>query len=306
MSDRLAQLEMKKPFFSLTLSAFGQVLKEQDKFIKLIGEVILIPANFERQQNLATAHKDDDALGDEDLIDVLLRVKKDRSLEFPITNDNIKGKMTRDSQMQDATTSVGETNIATSSRTNAPPITAPAEYPKKFVGIEFKRWQQKMFFYLTTLCLQRFTSEDAPEVPKGTSDKECFIILEAWKHSNFLCRNYILSGIQDDLYNVYKDNKAAERRSKGNSTINGAHIVKDDQNNSMKRKKAEQGSNQPKKKLKGKCFNCGKIGHKCMDCRAPKKGKIKDQENMIESNKECDDLCAMFSEYNLVRNPHKW
>ncbi|PHT64299.1 hypothetical protein T459_31826 [Capsicum annuum] len=184
---------MKKPFFSLTLSAFGQVLKEQDKFIKPIGEVILIPANFERQQNLATAHKDDDALGDEDLIDVLLRVKKDRSLEFPITNDNIK-----------------------------------------------------------------------------------------------------------------EDNKAAERRSKGNSTINGAHIVKDDQNNSMKRKKAEQGSNQPKKKLKGKCFNCGKIGHKCMDCRAPKKGKIKDQENMIESNKECDDLCAMFSEYNLVRNPHKW
>ncbi|PHT56689.1 hypothetical protein CQW23_05175 [Capsicum baccatum] len=37
-----------------------------------------------------------------------------------------------------------------------------------------------------------------------------------------------------------------------------------------------------------------------MDCRAPKKGKKKDQANMIESNKECDDLCAMFSECNLV------
>ncbi|KAF3624789.1 hypothetical protein FXO37_31204 [Capsicum annuum] len=43
-----------------------------------------------------------------------------------------------------------------------------------------------------------------------------------------------------------------------------------------------------------------------MDCRAPKKGKKKDQANMIESNKECDDLCAMFSECNLAGNPRKW
>ncbi|PHT36060.1 Protein CCA1 [Capsicum baccatum] len=102
-----------------------------------------------------------------------------------------------------------------------------------------------------------------------------------------------------------EDNKAAERRSKGNSTINEAHIVEDDQNNSKKRKKTEQGSNQPKKKFKGKCFKCGKIGHKSTDCRAPKKGKKKDQANMIESNKECDDLCAMFSECNLTRNPRE-
>ncbi|XP_047263358.1 uncharacterized protein LOC124896094 [Capsicum annuum] len=93
---------------------------------------------------------------------------------------------------------------------------------------------------------------------------------------------------------IEEDNKAAERRSKGNSTINGAHIVEDDKNNSKKRKKVEQGSNQPKKKFNKKCFNCGKIGHKSTHCRAPKKCKKKDQANMIESNKECDDLCAMF------------
>ncbi|PHU00079.1 hypothetical protein BC332_29866 [Capsicum chinense] len=103
-------------------------------------------------------------------------------------------KMTSDSQMQDAAMPVGTTNIATSSCTNAPPTMAPAEKPKNFVGINFKRWQQKMFFYLTTLCLQRFTSEDPPEVTEGTSDKERFIIVEAWKYSDFLCRNYILSG----------------------------------------------------------------------------------------------------------------
>ncbi|PHT66680.1 hypothetical protein T459_31105 [Capsicum annuum] len=109
------------------------------------------------------------------------------------------GKMTSDSQIQDAATFVGATNITTSSRTNAPPTMALAEKPEKFVGIDFKLWQQKIFFYLTTLCLQRFTSEDASEVLEGTLDKERFVIVEAWKHSDFLCRNYILSGLQDDL-----------------------------------------------------------------------------------------------------------
>ncbi|PHT47091.1 hypothetical protein CQW23_11299 [Capsicum baccatum] len=105
---------------------------------------------------------------------------------------------------------------------------------------------------------------------------------------------------------IEEDNKATERRSKGNSTINGAHIVEDNKNNSKKRKKVEQGSNQPKKKFKEKCFNSGKIVHKSTDCRAPKKGKKNDQANMYESNKECDDLYAMFSEYNLVGNPYEW
>ncbi|PHT99592.1 Cytochrome 71D7 [Capsicum chinense] len=43
----------------------------------------------ERKKNLAT-HKSDDTLEGEDLVDVLLRLLKDRSLQFPITNDNFK------------------------------------------------------------------------------------------------------------------------------------------------------------------------------------------------------------------------
>ncbi|PHT51037.1 hypothetical protein CQW23_10784 [Capsicum baccatum] len=50
------------------------------------------------------------------------------------------GKMTTESQMMDATTSMGANNIATSSRTNAPPTMAPAEKPGKFSSIDFKRW----------------------------------------------------------------------------------------------------------------------------------------------------------------------
>ncbi|PHU07653.1 hypothetical protein BC332_24142 [Capsicum chinense] len=87
---------------------------------------------------------------------------------------------------------------------------APAEKFKKFAGIDFKIWQQKMFLYLTNLCLQRFTVEEAPKVPEETSEKERSMIVEAWKYSDFLCRSYILSGLQDDLYNVYNGTKIAK------------------------------------------------------------------------------------------------
>ena len=35
--------------------------------------------------------------------------------------------------------------------------------PGKFDGTEFKRWQHKMLFYLTTLYLAKFLQEDPPE-----------------------------------------------------------------------------------------------------------------------------------------------
>ena len=45
-----------------------------------------------------------------------------------------------------------------------------AERAKKFNGQNFKRWQQKIFFYLTTLNLARFLTEDAPKPKEGETD----------------------------------------------------------------------------------------------------------------------------------------
>ena len=63
------------------------------------------------------------------------------------------------------------TNVGESSNPVAqvptPAVTIPvnhAERPEKFNGLNFKRWQQKMMFYLTTLNLARFSTEDPPKV----------------------------------------------------------------------------------------------------------------------------------------------
>ena len=76
------------------------------------------------------------------------------------------------------------------------------EKPEKFNGIEFKRWQQKMLFYLTTLNLARFLNKSVPVLTKETTTIESIVAVDAWLEADFLCRNYI--------FNVYGPIKTAK------------------------------------------------------------------------------------------------
>ena len=84
------------------------------------------------------------------------------------------------------------------------------EKPEKFNGTDFKRWQQKMLFYLTTLNLARFLNEDGPKLDIGETDEEKLATVDAWNHSDFLCRNHVLNGLENTFYNVYSPLKTAK------------------------------------------------------------------------------------------------
>lgn len=93
------------------------------------------------------------------------------------------------------------------------PVNVPVnhgEKPEKFNGLNFKRWQQKMLFYLTTLNLARFLTESAPKLLEGEVDVQAISAVNAWKHLDFLCRNYIMNSLTDSLYNVYSTMKTAK------------------------------------------------------------------------------------------------
>ncbi|XXG62385.1 hypothetical protein AAC387_Pa05g0753 [Persea americana] len=81
---------------------------------------------------------------------------------------------------------------------------------EKFNGTEFKRWQHKMLFYLTTLNLARFLHEEVHALKEAETDKQVVAAVEAWKHFDFVCRNYILKGLDNTLYNVYCSLKTAK------------------------------------------------------------------------------------------------
>ncbi|MCD7460819.1 hypothetical protein HAX54_044498 [Datura stramonium] len=75
-------------FLHLLSGTKQKVLDAHRKVDSIVEDVI-----NEHKKNLKMTERnvdDDDALGGEDLIDVLLRLMKDKSLQFPITNDNIK------------------------------------------------------------------------------------------------------------------------------------------------------------------------------------------------------------------------
>ncbi|GJR97834.1 hypothetical protein Tco_0270008 [Tanacetum coccineum] len=64
-------------------------------------------------------------------------------------------RMTNTQTPPPATTVVNTTGAPVATTT----VANHAEKPEKFNGQNFKRWQQKMFFYLTTLGLVRFLKE---------------------------------------------------------------------------------------------------------------------------------------------------
>ncbi|KAK6149322.1 hypothetical protein DH2020_016847 [Rehmannia glutinosa] len=102
--------------------------------------------------------------------------------------------------------------MASRSFTPVMKVAAPAhgEKPTKFSGADFKRWQQKMMFYVTTLGLSRFVKEETPAVGDEESENERRIVVDTWHNSDFLCRNYILNGLDDILYNVYSSFKTSK------------------------------------------------------------------------------------------------
>ena len=69
---------------------------------------------------------------------------------------------------------------------------------------------KKCFFYLATLNLARFLFEKAPKLKEDESNIQVISVMDAWKHSDFLCNNYVMNGLADSFYNVYSNKKTTK------------------------------------------------------------------------------------------------
>ena len=67
-----------------------------------------------------------------------------------------------------------------------------------------------MLFYLITLNLACFLRENAPTLKEDETNWQVVAAADAWKHADFLCRNYILNGLDNTIYNVYSPIKTAK------------------------------------------------------------------------------------------------
>ena len=83
------------------------------------------------------------------------------------------------------------------------------EKPNKFNEIDFKRWQQKMLFYLTTMNLANINREDVHKATTDPPTRDMLLTIEALTQFDFLCRNYILNRLENSLYDIYSSYKTA-------------------------------------------------------------------------------------------------
>lgn len=82
--------------------------------------------------------------------------------------------------------------------------------PDHFDGTNFKQWQQRMHFFLTTLNLAKYLTEVIPVLPADYTDPRALASLDAWKHGDFLCKGYIQNRLVDQLFSVYSEVKTSK------------------------------------------------------------------------------------------------
>ena len=74
--------------------------------------------------------------------------------------------------------------------------------PFRFEGVQFKRWKQKMLFYLTTKKLATIVNTEKLVLPENPTTEQT-AALEKWTADDFICKKYILNGLSDNLYDYY-------------------------------------------------------------------------------------------------------
>ncbi|VFQ77953.1 unnamed protein product [Cuscuta campestris] len=80
---------------------------------------------------------------------------------------------------------------------------------EKFEGQDFRRWQKKMHFLLTTLKVVYVLSTPMPQIMDDDTleqtRKRC-----KWENDDYICRGHILNGMSDSLFDVYQNVESAK------------------------------------------------------------------------------------------------
>ncbi|GKA69593.1 zinc finger, CCHC-type containing protein [Tanacetum coccineum] len=80
----------------------------------------------------------------------------------------------------------------------------------KFKGHDFRRWQKKMHFLLTTLKVVYVLTTPMPELVEDAT-VEAIRIRAKWENDDYICMGHILNGMSDSLFDVYTNVESAKK-----------------------------------------------------------------------------------------------
>ncbi|GJR98245.1 hypothetical protein Tco_0270419 [Tanacetum coccineum] len=79
----------------------------------------------------------------------------------------------------------------------------------KFKGNNFRQWQKKMHFLLTTLKVVFVLTTPMPKLMEDDT-VEAIRRREKWENDDYICRGHILNGMSDSLFDIYQNVESAK------------------------------------------------------------------------------------------------
>ncbi|GJW28359.1 zinc finger, CCHC-type containing protein [Tanacetum coccineum] len=158
----------------------------------------------------------------------------------------------------------------------------------KFERHDFRRWQKKMHFLLTTLKVVYVLTTPMPELMEDDT-LEAIRRRAKWENDDYICRGHILNEDASSKKFLESDKGKGKEvvRPSVNMTEEGGKNKNDKQNNRKKLGFNENnGSSGSNKKPKLECWKCGKTGRFKRDCRS---GNKKNNANASGSGKGSKD-----------------
>ncbi|XP_021743406.1 uncharacterized protein LOC110709492 [Chenopodium quinoa] len=73
----------------------------------------------------------------------------------------------------------------------------------KFESVDFRRWQKKMHFLLTSLGVAYVLTSPKPSKEENET-LEATRKRKKWKNDDYICRGHILNGMSNELFDVYQ------------------------------------------------------------------------------------------------------
>ncbi|GKC14086.1 hypothetical protein Tco_1010868 [Tanacetum coccineum] len=123
----------------------------------------------------------------------------------------------------------------------------------KFEGHDFRRWQKKMHFLLTTLKVVYVLTTPMPELLEDDT-MEAIRRRAKWENDDYICRGHILNGMPDPLFDIYQNVESAKELW---DSLESKYIAKDASKENLRAQESDKGKG---KEVAGPFVNMTKEG----------------------------------------------
>ena len=76
---------------------------------------------------------------------------------------------------------------------------------EKFEGVDFRRWQKKMHFLLSSMNVVYVLTTEIPEDHGDDATMDQMRARSKWENDDYICRGLILNGMSDSLFDIYQN-----------------------------------------------------------------------------------------------------